>query len=202
MMFFIVPRRNFFAWIAVFGSLIAVVAILYFQLQKRLLWFRQSFTEALSLVLIKMKSGRSFRQSFAEVITESDQVMSVKFSEIASAVAFSQQSQRLPADDFVAQVVREFVIADRQPHLALRRLIVLRDRLRIEDDFRRRSGQVLSRIRAQSLVMSGLYLAVFSFMTWKFGWKSNSEIMLTSFFIFAAGAVWIWRGGKKLKWKV
>jgi hypothetical protein len=120
-------------------------------------------------------------------------------------VAFSQQekSQRKDQNDpFMRELIEEFRLIDQQPHASLRRLTVLREKIRVEDDFRRRSGQVLARLRAQSLVMCVLYACVFAFMCWHFGFRDNARALSFSAMFFLCGSAWMWAGGRRLTWKV
>lgn len=188
-------------WCALFFPLAIAGVALSACVSRRARNFQNDVLSVLSILILKMKSGRAFRQALLESTSECEPRLRAKLSEIASVVAFSSQefSQN---DPFVRELIEEFRVVDRQPHASLRRLMVFREKIRVEDDFRRRSGHVLARIRAQSLVMCGLYLAVFVFMVVKFGWRPNARVLLFSLLSFSIGAVWIWIGGRRLRWKV
>lgn len=196
------PKTHFSVWIAIFAPIVALSAALFALLRRRSRRFRESFVEVLALIALKMKSGRSFRQSFSEVSAESSSVIRAKLSEIGSVVVFSQQKKILTGDGFIAEVIDELTRIDQQPHAATRRLANFREKLRIEDDFRRRAGLVVARIRAQSLIMTGLYLALTAFIAWHFGWRKYLPLYAGSAFLFTIGAFWIWLGGRNHKWKV
>lgn len=205
----VLPHGYLSLWVAVFSPHLVIAIGLFSLVKRRSAKFRIALVESLSLVSLKMKTGRSFRQALTEVISECDPKMRSKFSEIGSAVVFSQQN--MPADAsirsfkkdlFVANFVSELVLVDREPHAAIRRLAVFREKIRIEDDFRRKSGQVLARIRAQSVVMTALYVALGSFMAWKFGWHSYLRLYASSVVCFFMGFTWMWLGGRSHKWKV
>jgi Flp pilus assembly protein TadB len=164
--------------------------------------FRARFIEALSLVILKMKSGKSFRHAFSETITESDPYLREKLAEINDLVVFSQQHALTQHTAFIRHLVCELRLADQAPHASLKRLQTFRDRLRGEDDFRRRSGQVLRQIRAQSLLMVGLYVAVMAFVIRQFGFRPHIRLISVSLLLFTLGISWIWLGGRRLKWKV
>lgn len=198
----LVPHRLFALWLGVFVPLLLLMMCLALAVRRRLIIFRAKVKETLSLILLKMKAGKSFRLAFSEVIGESESSLRVKLSEIFSVVAFSQQQARFSDDSFIREVIIELKKVDQNPHSAIRMLTVFRDKLRFEDEFRHKSGQVLARIRIQSLVMVGLYLAVATFMVIKFGWRSNAQTIVSSAFLFLLGSVWIWVGGRNLKWKV
>ncbi len=205
------PRGYLSAWISIFVPLLATAVFVFVQMRRRASHFRQALTEVLALVALKMKAGRSFRQAYNEVVSESDPRLRGKLSEIGRAVVFSQQdkavvrtnsSSIINSNHFVMDVIEELKVVDRQPHAASRRLSVFREKLRMEDDFRRRSGQILARIRAQSILMTGLYLALAIFVALKFGWNKNERLFAMSLALFAAGSFWIWWGGRRMKWKV
>ncbi|RYZ75511.1 MAG: hypothetical protein EOP05_07645 [Proteobacteria bacterium] len=196
------PHSRTSLWLALFTPLLIFAFSLSSSVSRRSLNFKRDVLSALSVVILKMKSGRSFRQSLLETTSECSPHLRAKLTEIINVVAFSQQNKLVSRDVFVRELVDEFMLIDQQPHASMRRLNVLRDKLRIEEDFRRRSGQVLSRLRAQSLVMCGLYLAVFMFMIWKFGWQRNVQALTISMLLFSIGVMWMWIGGRRLKWKV
>ncbi len=196
------PRSHLWTWFAIFVPLALLALALCALVSRRVAEFKECVGEALALVSLKMKSGRSFRQAFSEVTIESGPRQRAKLSEIGSAVVFSQQNLRYGGGGFISEVIDELKRIDREPHAAARRLAVFREKLRIESEFRRRSGQVLSRIRAQSLLMTGLYLAIAIFIARKFGFQTNLRIFIASAGLFSVGAFWIWKGGRTLKWKV
>lgn len=196
------PHTFVCAWLAIFFPIVFAAFALSLRVSRRSHSFRLECATLLAIVSLKMKSGRSFRASFDEAIAESDARVRAKFTEIAAVVAFSQQRSGMRIDSFVQNFVDELALIDRLPHLAVRRLETLRDKIEIEEDFRRRSGQVLARLRAQSFVMSGLYLAVSCFMIAKFGWSANAKLFALATTSFAIGALWLWFGGRNMKWKV
>jgi hypothetical protein len=198
----ILPHSYLSLWISVFVPLAVITITLFALVKKRSARFRIAVGEALALVSLKMKAGRSFRQAYSEVAAESRPLLRAKLTEIGSVVVFSQQRIESMGDAFINEVIEELTIVDRQPHSATRRLAIFREKLRIEDDFRRRSGQVLARLRAQSLIMTVLFVAMLAFMAWRFGFKQNMRVFLCSTLLFSAGSAWMLRGGRNLRWKV
>ena len=198
----VLPRTHLAAWFAIFSPLAFAAFALSLRVSRRSHALRRECASLLTIVLLKMKSGRSFRHSLTEAIDESDSRVRAKFTEIAAVVAFSQQRSGMRIDPHVSEFVDELVLIDRQPHLAVRRLETYRDKIEIEEEFRRRSGQVLARIRAQSSVMTGLYLAVSAFMIARFGLGANARLFAIATVSFGIGALWLWFGGRKMKWKV
>lgn len=199
---FVVPHHRFALWVAVFLPLLLILLGLMIIAHRRVRAFRDRIRESLSVMLLKMKTGKSFRTALSEVIVESEPSFAVRLSEISNVVVFSQQTSMGSRDPMLSEIIHEFTFIDRHPHMAVRRLVVLRDKIRMEDDFRRKSGQVLARIRAQSFVMTGIYLAVLVFMVLKFGAMANLKVIGLSVCLFSLGAIWIGLGGRRIKWKV
>jgi hypothetical protein len=198
---FFMPRSRFSLWCSLFFPLAMLALSLSAHVSRRSRIFQNDALAVLSILILKMKSGRSFRASLIEATSECDQRLRVKLSEIANVVAFSQQ-EKSHNDPFMRELIEEFRLIDQQPHASLRRLSVLREKIRVEDDFRRRSGQVLARLRAQSFVMCVLYGFVFAFMCWHFGFRDNARTLCYSTMFFLCGTAWMWIGGRKLTWKV
>jgi Flp pilus assembly protein TadB len=198
-----VCRGSFFSlWVLVFLPLALFLFALSLLRKLRFQKFRDLFLEALQLIILKMKSAKSFRQSLSEVINESDFSLQTRLSEIRDIVVFSQQEKRVLRHPFIDLILQEFTNVDQNPHAAIRRLQIFRDRLQVEADFRRKSVQALKQIRAQSIIMSVLYLAILVFVSHEFGFVRNRNMILSSTLLFVCGLVWIHRGGRSLKWKV
>ena len=164
--------------------------------------FRDQFSSVLSLILLKMKSGKAFRQSLLETVDESSPSTRRKLAEIANVVSFSQQNKTRAFDFFLTEVLNELMQVDHTPHSAIQRLTVFRDRLQIENDFRHKSRQAMAQSRAQSVIMTLLYIALLIFVVRSFGYRGNEKIIGCSAFFFSVGSIWIWSGGKGFKWKV
>lgn len=189
-------------WLLTFAPQVMFILAMFALRVHRTVSFRKRFTDSLSLLILKMRAGKGFRQALMEVITEGEPHVRVRLGEIRELVVFSPQQESVSETKFVRDIISEFRLADSSPHSALRRVQAFRDRLRAEDDFRRRSGQVLRQIRAQAVLLSSLYLAVLLFVIRSFGYESVATLVLMSVFLFVCGITWIWCGGRKLKWKV
>ncbi len=189
-------------WLLIFVPQIFFFLLVYCVRKWREKKFRQQFYSCLNNTILKMKTGKSLRQAFTEMSAESDPLMQQKLSEILEIVVFSQQNSLDWGDQFVKRAIVELRSADQNSHSSLRTLTAFRDRLRMEDDFRRRSGQVLQQIRFQSILITALYFAVLAFVGHEFGIKKNVRLISSSLLFFAIGLLWIQIGGRRLKWKV
>lgn len=194
---------NIFAlWLASFAPLVFFNVIIAIARFYRTRAFHRAFSDSLNLTLLKMKSGKSLRQSFTEVMSELPSTDAQRLREIFDIVVFTQQDKAVLQSNFVSMIVRELRVADQNPHSAIKRLQTLRMRIKIEEDFRRRSGQALKQVRAQSILMTGLFLAVVCFVIASFGFARHQHLILIAFTLFSIGLFWIHQGGRKLKWKV
>lgn len=196
------PHSLFVLIAASFTSLCLLITALISLVHFRAKTFRDQFIGVLSLILLKMKSGKAFRQSLLETVEESAPTTRLKLAEIVNVVSFSQQNKTRVFDFFLAEVIDELNQVDQTPHSAIQRLTVFRDRLQIENDFRHKSGQAMAQSRAQSLIMSILYVILLSFVIRQFGFRGNERTIVYSGTLFVIGSIWIWSGGKGFKWKV
>ncbi len=164
--------------------------------------FEERFEEILGVIIMKMKSGKAFRNAFSEAIAESPVTIQRILIDIRDVVVFSQQNNSERISDFVQMIVMEFAKADLAPHTALKRLVHFRDRLKIQSDFRRRSGQIIQQIRTQSIILTGIYFALFFFVIGRFGFKENVRLIFISLSLFGSGILFIFNKGQKIKWKI
>jgi hypothetical protein len=84
----------------------------------------------------------------------------------------------------------------------LEQLGSLRRSLKIELNFRRRSGQVLLQGRIQAVVMTVLYILFFVFVSFQVSIWAHLKLICFSAALFLLGLVSILTLGKRIKWKV
>ena len=192
----------FVLWILSFAPHLLFSLFIAFLKAHRRKKFEERFEETLGLIIMKMKSGKAFRNAFSEVISESPREIQRILIDIRDVVVFSQQNNSEHLSRFVQTIILEFIQADLAPHSALKRLSSFRDRLKIQADFRRKSGQVMQQIRIQSLILSGVYFALFIFVIKSFGFESNHQMILSSFLFFGIGLLFIFYKGNKIKWTI
>ncbi len=196
-------RSSLAIWMLVFIPQLTFCAVMICLKNQRRSGFRENFAIIITRLILKMKAGRAFRQALAEIIAEVDPHMRATLSEVRDLVVFSQHDATETAESpLLRSIVHEFRLVDSLPHAALRRLIVFREKNQTENEFRRKSGQVLHQIRAQSLLLGGLYLAVLGFVSHQFGAMKHVQLIFASLILFSMGQFWIWWGGRRWKWKV
>ena len=108
------PRSHFATWFSILLPLMIGIFAVKWVVARRETQFRDSLGEVLTMVALKMRIGRSFRQAFSEVASESRPTLSGKLSELLSAVVFSQQESTRARNLFLNSVIDELRRIDQQ----------------------------------------------------------------------------------------
>ena len=164
--------------------------------------FRRHFLGFLNKIILQMRSGNSFRQAVVRANETNSSFVRTKMDDIMKIVVFSQHSSTVTKSSFVDFIISEFKLVDTHSHRSLQRLLNLRKKIQIEEEFRHRSGQVLNQIRLQSTVITVLYSALLIFVVVQYGFMKHSGIIYVSTFMFIVGLLFVFKLGRKLKWKV
>ena len=172
--------------------------------------FEARVDELLVSLLILMKQGNSMRSALDIVTQQSSPAMRLHVRELTRAVVFSQQESERESreksprswlfDRSFGRLVSELRWIDRESSTPVRSLGELRERLRNETKIRRRSGQATAQTRAQSIVMTLLFVALAIFSMSFFGGSDVVRWILLSAPLFLVGSIWIWRGGRTIRW--
>ncbi len=91
---------------------------------------------------------------------------------------------------------------DRGRNKTLEQLKSLRWHYKVQEDFRRKSGQISQQTRIQAAVMTILYLALLIFNGFQFGFKEQLALILFSVALFSIGLILVFTLGRRIKWKV
>ncbi len=164
--------------------------------------FERRFSDFMTKLILKMQMGSSFRQSLGELSRQSDAFTQQILNKIVDVVTFSQHFDENHSSEFLVEVISEFKRIDQESHTALKHLRAFHRKLKKQDEFRRKSGQVTRQIRVQSAMLAVLYLATLIFVGFQFDLRRNLWIVTTSALVFIAGLVWVALGGRKREWRV
>lgn len=192
--------RYFFAWIALFTVIFAITGTIFATIFIRERKFRQDFVDFLDRVILQVRSGYSFRNSLDVSNTKTAQSSRFKLEKIIEAVHFSQKVDT--TNNFVREIFEEFSLVQHFPHKTLDRLCAFRRKIKIEDNFRRKSGRIVRQVRIQITILLLMYLGVLFFIVSRFGFLENSKIILWSVGLFATGIVGFFYLGVGKQWKI
>lgn len=160
----------------------------------------QKLISLLDSAIVKMKTGLSFRESIKSSMHQFESVHSRIIEEFLVSIQMKQNnfSKYHP---HIELSLNELAQIDLLAHKQSDRLKALRRKYKIRQSFKKKSGVALSQIRAQSLILSILYIGLLLFFLFTQSWKAYLEQILLSLFLFSIGSLWILRAGKRYQWK-
>lgn len=169
------------------------------QLLLRRHYLRANFVSILDEIILEMRIGRSFRESFQKSSLGQPVWVQKLFDELLTAFVLRQAiSAREINDVRVAELREVFLTSLKQ----LDRLRSLRRRLKIEMDFRQKSRKALIQVRMQSVVLSFLFVPLLIYQLLNRSWDEQKWIVLMSSVLFVSGAWWIVWAGRRYQWKI
>lgn len=195
-----VRDRNFLIWIVVFCALMFVRVTIFVTAFIREKSFRQDFVEFLDRLILHVRSGNSFSYSLEISNHQTPQLSQTKLEKIIEAVTFEQEIAT--THEFVREICEEFVSIQNFPHKTLDRLCAFRRKIRIEENFRRKSGRIVRQIRIQISFLSLMYTGVLCFVVYRFGFKENFHVILWSIGMFILGIYIFFYFGIRKQWKI
>ncbi|MBV2167206.1 MAG: hypothetical protein KUL82_00755 [Bdellovibrio sp.] len=172
--------------------------ILRFFLIKRL---RGALVPLLDCVILGVQSGKSFRISLHEAIEIQSGWVRRQLLELFESLSMSENVIAMKSA-LLKDFQQEIMEIDRSQSRCLEQVRALRRTLKMQENFRRRSGQVTQQIKMQAIIVTALFLGLLSFVIMQFGFKSHQYLIFLSFIFFFAGLVWIFSVGRRIKWKV
>lgn len=187
--------NNFLIFFAQIGLVCAYLARIFFENWQNRQLERKSSLDFLNQLIIRMRSGESFRASALHLIEEN-----MRWNKWSAAVAFQPQNKFDSVWPEEHLIYQEFINIHKQPHQALSRLLALREQLNKLSDFRRRSGQVLLQVRMQAVVLLFMQIALSIFVIWKWGLKNQVGLLILASVLHLLGILTLTLMGRKVKW--
>ena len=172
--------------------------ILRILLLKRL---RSSLIPLLDSVILGLQSGKSFRLSLQSAVDMQSGWVRLQLMELFESIYVAKNVIAMKSPllkDFQAELAE----IDRSQVRCVEQVRALRRHLKMQEDFRRRSGQVTQQIKMQAIIVTVLFCGLLSFVILQFGFKQNQTLILTSALVFISGLIGIFLMGRRLKWKV
>lgn len=172
--------------------------ILRFFLIRRL---RSALIPFLDCVILGLQTGKSFRLSLFSAVDMQSGWVHHQLKEVIESLQMSETVTAVKSA-LLKDLQRELVEIDRSQTRCVEQVKALRRELKMQEDFRRRSGQVTQQIKMQAIIVTALYLALFSFVIMQFGFQEHRFLILMSLLIFLGGLLWIFSVGRRMRWKV
>lgn len=155
----------------------------------------------LDSVILGLQSGKSFRISLHAAIENQSGWRRNQLREIYNSLVTAENVIAVKSA-LLKDLQAELAEIDRSQNRVVDQVKALRRHLKIQENFRRRSGQVTQQIKMQAIIVTALFLALLSFVITQFGFSEHRFLILASVLIFVVGLFWIFNVGRSMKWKV
>lgn len=161
--------------------------------------FRPMTIEILDAVMVRMRSGHALKESFMWAVSFKPLWIQKVYIDFLQA---SQFKTNILADQQMSWVFSEIEKINQTKHKQIERFRNMRRKLKIEENFRRKSRKALTQVHAQAWVLSIMYV-VLLLITIKFNAAKNLKgVIALSTTLFAVGLLFLLRIGKNYKWKL
>ena len=164
---------------------------------------KKLFFQLCSLILpleSGMKSGLSFINAWQKSLKEiKSKTIKDKLKNFTQVFQY-QKEFHYPEDKQVDLFIKDLILIYKSSN-PLKRLQHLRRKVKIEMAFRIKSQRALLQTRIQTAVLCFFYIALLAWTITAHG-KKYTSLILSSFFLFSIGLIWILNTGRKMKWSV
>lgn len=186
------------AVLAVMPSLVLVIytQVVSYNRNKQLSLLKIRFFRDISL---KISTGMSLLDAIESICHNSNNFL---YKKIRHHVTFRQHFNKSEIDKSCFEVIDFIKNALDSPVNIREKLNAYEEKLFIEHDFRRRSGQALLGVRIQAAIMCLLYFFAFIYTLSFYDFEKNKILILVSLILFVFGLIWLTKIGGKIRWKV
>lgn len=160
-----------------------------------------SLLPLLDHVILGLQTGKSFRSSLIYAIEMQNGWIRNQLRDLYHSMLNSENNIAMKSA-LLKDLRAELIEIDNSNQRVLEQVKALRRQLKMQRDFRRRSGQVTQQIKMQAIIVTALFLGLLGFVIFQFGWHENSKIIFFSAFFFILGLIFIFSVGRRMKWKV
>ncbi len=203
----VIATSEHFYWmsVALIGALNLIVRLLsYLVLTRRENSLPLEFQAFVDRVSLQMRAGHSFRKACEQSCDTGNIYVQQQLTLVSLALSDQKKSHehiQLMAPK-LRKLIPEFLEIASQSHQLLRRVDLFRKKMKMEHDFRRRSGEAAVQIRIQSMITGILYVGLLLFVIISNALQGLYLLILVSLLLFAAGVFWILSVGRSYKWKL
>lgn len=156
----------------------------------------------LDFLISNMRSGSSLRKSLLEYSNNGKSTVGEALKEFITCLQFKKSWKTLFSKSELDFFFEEISVIDGITHRQVDRLKILRQRLKTERNFRRKSSQATIQIRMQAWVMSFMYVGMLTYICLEFGFWAHSKLILVSSSLFLVGLILVLNIGRKYSWKI
>ena len=182
---------------------ILLITLKFFPNILRVFLLRRLFLSLIPLldhVVLGLQSGKSFRSSLMSAIELQNGWVRNQLRDLYSSMVMSETHVVLKSA-LLKDFREEMCEIDRSQNRLTDQVRALRQ-LKLQQDFRRRSGQVTQQIKMQAIIVTALYLGLLGFVILQFGWREHMKLIMSSSVLFFLGLIIIFQVGRRMTWKV
>lgn len=189
----------FFEIVVVFLTPLMMMKVTIIAREKRM---RAHFVSLLDALLIRMRSGKSFRDAFTLQLNDSDPLLRVLMSEFHSSLIYKRPLDELFFQKDIREYFAELAVIDEQNHRCVERLRAYRRKLKVKQDFRQKSRQALMQVHAQSGILALMYSLLLFVLILRGEVSRYLPIVIGSIVLFILGMGCLQLIGRGYRWKI
>lgn len=200
---FVAFMQPFAARLWFFAVIFSVIALNFFifRLEKRRIEFLlEHFPRFVEHWLLNLRVGMAPTTAREGALNAADETFSALIRPL-----FASQDGTNPIREHLflsERVVHELKTIQRHSHNTISRLQTMRDALKRESDFRRKSGQALRQASIQSAVMVALHLALCIFVVARSGWSRSADLLIWATIFTASGVLILRLIARRIRWTI
>lgn len=163
--------------------------------------FEKHVPSLIQVLVLSMKSGKTFRQSLMEVRNQHSGWMQAQLAEIHSQLSLPNEDGIDMKVASVKAFTEELKQIDGASSRQVERLHMLRRAYQMRMDFRRRSGKIRQQVNNQSIVMGILFVGVAIFSVFQFEMHLLLPFLISAVTFFVVGVAGAQFLGRSFKWQ-
>ena len=188
-------------WISALGVILMIKVspmIMRFYLSKSL---SESFLSIVDEIILNIRSGKSFRASLLNVTQSRSGLLRNLLFEIYHAVTSNHNPFSKTSKHHLKQFISDLKEIDASQTKALNQLSALRRNLKINYDLKRKLSLASQQADAQTAILTVLQVLLLIFVSAKFGFIENLQLILVSSFLFTIGIIGAFFIKRGFRWK-
>lgn len=197
--------RSFYFWILGFSSIFVFPILIFGILKIYQHHFYSEFLRFLSLIILSMQRGNSFRSAMKLSLRMGQWKQAPLLEGIYQNVAFSQQRNDTDTglfSRFIHEIETELKEINEHQHQAIDRLCNLRKNLRERLNFRQRSRQIWGFFLYQVGLLSIIYFGLLVFIVVEYGFSDFTSSFFLSFLLYGLGVLTTFLLLRNKKWSI